>query len=145
MFSLNKIHDNAFGGIGNRYAHFIDPYHFLGRNALDEALWNSPKAKSNVSKKEDHYQIEIATPGFSKEEVAINLVDERLVIECTKTQPQDKVSSQIHQEYGHNQISRSFVLPKEVDKDGITSQYRNGLLTINLPVREATVRSITVG
>ena len=145
MFSLNKIHDNAFGGIGDRYAHYIDPHHFLGRNALDDALWNSKRAKSNVSSKDDHYKIEIATPGFSKEEVDVNLIGDRLVIECTKTELQDKVPTQILKEYGHNQINRTFILPKEVNPEGIKSRYHNGILTITLPKKAGQAKSIPVG
>jgi len=144
MFSLNKIHNNAFGGIGDRYAHYIDPHHFLGRNGLDDALWNSRKAKSNVTRADNQYHVEIAVPGFAREEIQVNLVGDHLVVECTKTEFQDVVPDQIHKEYGHNQISRTFLLPNEVDQDGIRCQHQNGVLGITLPIRNRKKKSVTV-
>ena len=140
MFSLNKIHDNAFGGIGDRYAHYIDPHHFLGRNAMDDALWSSKKARSNVKRTEN----EIAVPGFSKNEISVSVTNDRLVVECTKTELPDKVPAPIRKEYGHNQISRSFIIPKDVDQSGIKSKYHNGILTITLPVQKKQSKSVTV-
>ena len=145
MFSLNKIHDNAFGGIGDRYAHYIDPHHFLGRNALDDALWNSKKPRSNVKRTEDHYHIEVAVPGFSKDEISVNLIGDRLVVECTKTDFEDQVPAEIHKEYGYNQISRSFILPQDVNQEGISTKYHDGILDINLPItKKTTSKSVTV-
>ncbi len=135
MFNLRQVHDQAFGGIGDRYTRYIDPYHFLGRNAMDETLW-SAKPKSNIRQTPDEYHIEIAVPGFSREEIALNLFGDRLVVECTKPDPHDKVPAPIHQEYGYNQISRTFIIPPEVDQDRIKSKYRQGILHIALPLKK---------
>jgi len=135
MFTLRQIHDNAFGGIGDRYTRYIDPYHFLGRSALEDTLRTSHTPRSNVRQTKDHYHIEIAVPGFSRDEIQVNLSGDRLVVEGTKQNPQDKVNAPIHQEYGYNQVSRSFVLPTEVDKDKISSKYSQGILYIDLPLK----------
>ena len=136
MFTLRQIHDNAFGGIGDRYNRYFDPDHFLGRNAMDDALWSS--AKTNVRQSDDHYHIEIAVPGFSNDEIEVSLSGDRLMINCTKPDPQDKVPAQIHREYSYNQVSRTFLLPKDVDADRISSKYRQGILYIDLPLRPET-------
>jgi len=43
MFTTNKIHPGAFSRIGDRYNRFIDPHHFLSRNALDVSWIASKK------------------------------------------------------------------------------------------------------
>ena len=144
MFSLNKIHDNAFGGIGDRYTHYIDPHHFLGRNALDDVLWSGKSPKSNVKRTKDHYHIEVALPGFTKQEVSVNLVNDRLMVEGTKTEINDKLPVEIHREYGYDQICRSFVLPGNIDRDSISTRYHDGILEINLPVKKTLRKSISI-
>ena len=144
MFTTNKIHPGAFGRIGDRYSKFIDPYHFMGRNALDDSWMAKPKPRANLFKHEDEYQIKVAVPGFTKNEINIDLEGNLLTVECKKEDLGNNYPEAIRKEYGYNQISRRFVLPDNVKTEEVHTSCQNGVLTIVVPFEKDEVRTIKV-
>ncbi len=144
MFTTNKIHRGAFARIGDRYNRFIDPHHFLGRSALDDSWMTKGKPKANLFEHEDEYQIKVAVPGFTKNEINIYLEDNLLTVECKKEDLGNNYPKAIRMEYGYDQISRRFVLPDNAKTEEVHSSCQNGVLTIVVPFERDEVRAIKV-
>ena len=143
MFQVNRTHPGAFRRIGDRYSRFINPYHFLGRNAFEKS-WIAPL--TNVSQSEDAYLIELALPGFSKDNIQVNLEGDHLIVECQKDHgAPDKWPTAIRREYSYDQVREGFILPPNAKKDAISSNYENGVLSISIPYTTESPKTIEVG
>lgn len=124
--ALKKIHYGPFSRIGDRYATFINPYHFLGRDANADT-WIAP---TNASKNEKGYDLEIMIPGFSRDEISLTIDNHTLAVSAQKKETSDKkyIAKQIPSSYN----TRSFELPKNVDEDHILAKLENGILKIRI-------------
>jgi HSP20 family protein len=95
---------------------------------------------TNISETEQDYRVEMAVPGYSKEDFTINLEKDVLSI-STETKNMEKNDEQAEmnfrmREFGRRNFCRSFSIPEAVDKDSIKAEYLNGILTITLPKKE---------
>jgi HSP20 family protein len=107
------------------------------------------KPAANVSEDENKYNIELALPGFSKEEVSIKFEEEVLTVTAGH-QPKEDVKGPKYtwNEFGYkSKYERSFQLPETVDADNISAAFVNGILNISLPKKEvqpSAVKEITI-
>jgi len=99
---------------------------------------SSPAANVNETDKE--YQIELAIPGFKKDEVKINLENEVLSISAeSKTEKEEKTKKYTRKEFSYGSFSRSFQLPKAANADKIQAKYEDGLLKLDIPKKEEAI------
>jgi len=117
------------------------------RQSAETELTYKPAA--NVREDEINYTIELALPGFSKEEVSIKFEEEVLTVTAGH-QPKEDVKGPKYtwNEFGFkSKYERSFQLPETVDADNITAAFQNGILKISLPKKEvqpSKVKEITI-
>jgi HSP20 family protein len=85
-------------------------------------------------------------PDMSREEIDITLENGTLTIKGEKKVPGEVMEDRFHRiERRYGTFSRSFSLPQTVDGAKVAAEYRNGVLTIRLPLREdARPRQIKV-
>lgn len=67
-----------FHRIGNRYATMFDLDHFLGRSAFEDSWMTKPPR--NILEKENELEVQVAMPGFKKEDIKLELRDGYLYI-----------------------------------------------------------------
>jgi len=95
---------------------------------------------TNISENGQEYRVEMAVPGFGKEDFKINLEKDVLSIstemENTENQEEQTEMNYRMREFGRRNFCRSFSIPEAVDKDAIKAEYVNGILTIVLPKKE---------
>jgi HSP20 family protein len=94
---------------------------------------------TNISETDVEYRIEIAVPGFNKEDFRIELEKDVLSISTAKEEAHKEAAAETSfrmREFGRNSFCRSFSLPESVDKDSIKAEYLNGILMISLPKKE---------
>lgn len=84
------------------------------------------------------YTLKADLPGVAKEDIAINVNDGLLVLEGERKQPQTADNTYYHSEVIYGSFRRAFKLISDVNADGITAEYNNGVLTINIPKPEET-------
>ena len=95
----------------------------------------------NISENLSNFVIELAVPGFEKENFAIEIEKEVLKV-SSKIAPEQKSTDTdeniqfTRKEFNYNNFNRHFTLPKKVDVDGIKASYNNGILSISLPKSE---------
>jgi HSP20 family protein len=107
------------------------------------------KPAANVREDEKNYAIELALPGFSKDEISISFEDEVLTITAGR-QPKEDVKGPKYtwNEFGYkSKFERSFQLPETVNANNISASFENGILLVTLPKKEvqpATVKQIAI-
>lgn len=102
--------------------------------------------RANVVKTDTGYGIELAAPGFSREEFEMVVDDGRLTIELGTEDTKEYEDKLVHREYRFSNFKRSFSLPENTNVDGITARYEAGILYVDVPVEEksCTKRVINV-
>jgi HSP20 family protein len=85
-------------------------------------------------------------PDMTREDIDITVDNGTLTLKGEKkfaAEPKDDQYHRIERRYGA--FSRSFALPQTVDATRVSAEYKNGVLTVRLPVREeAKPRTIKV-
>jgi HSP20 family protein len=96
------------------------------------------KPAANVIENESGFVVELALPGFEKEEISMKLEKNLLTILAGREKNEsEKESSYSTQEFGKTgKFRRSFIIPETINTDGITAEYRNGILNVSLPKKE---------
>jgi len=125
-----SIKSGPFHRIGDTYGHFFNTEHFLGRSAFDKP-WLAPEPAANLGKNKVHYFIEVALPGYEKQEIDLALKDDILIVTAEKTE--DFKDEYLAREIHFDTIVRHFELDDEVDQENIEAKFENGLLRITLP------------
>lgn len=106
------------------------------------------KPAVNVKETENSFQIELIAPGFSKEDLHLQVHEGTLTLsgkhEGKKSDEQEKYT---FREFTFNSFRRSFTLPESVNEEAIEAKYENGILWVTLPKHEvvkASPKSIKV-
>lgn len=88
----------------------------------------------------DHYELEAELPGFSKEEIHVDIQDDCMTLSAAhkaqKDQKDDK-GRYIRRECLHTSMSRAFDV-SGVDTDHISASFADGVLRMRLPKKEAS-------
>lgn len=126
-----NISNRVFDRMGERYAPIIDPYHFLGRNALDWPSKRDNLPPVNLRKSDQLFILEIAVPGFSKADIEITVSDDLLRIRGEKGQQHSGVDAEIIlEEFTHDTFERSFRLAKGLGHEQINATLDAGILRL---------------
>ncbi len=108
------------------------------------------KPAANVREDEKNYSLELALPGFSKEEITIKFEEDVLTVTAGHQPKEDeKGPKYTWNEFGYkSKYERSFQLPETLDADNIGAKFDNGILLITLPKKEvqaSAVKEIAIG
>lgn len=98
----------------------------------------------NVLRDDAGYVLRFEVPGLEAEEISLQSQGQTLTISGKRGQ--DAAFGSLHRsERWAGEFQRSIELPRDLDPGGATAEYRRGVLTIRVPVREdALPRSIPV-
>ena len=120
-----------------------DPFRDFGF-ATPNNTWMPPVDIFQTSEHELVLKAEL--PDMSREDIDINIENFVLTIKGEKKLASDVKEEQFHHvERRYGSFARSFSLPQTVDPARVSAEYRNGVLTVKLPLRdEAKPRSIKV-
>ena len=85
-------------------------------------------------------------PDMTREDIDVTVENFVLTIKGEKKLASDVTEEQFHHiERRYGAFSRSFSLPRTVDSSKVAAEYKNGVLTVRLPLREeAKPRQIKV-
>ena len=92
----------------------------------------------DISETENGFEIRAELPGVSEEDVNVSVTDNRLTIKGEKRQEaetDEKNYRRVERRYGSFQ--RRFTLPKHIETDAIKAEFKDGVLTLEIPKAEA--------
>lgn len=97
----------------------------------------------NISESEGGYHIELSAPGFSKEEIDINVEENTLTVSGKHEEKKEETNKRYsRKEFGYQNFKRSFTLPELVNTDQIAAKFENGILTLDLPKKSEILKSV---
>ena len=97
----------------------------------------------NIIENENDFQIEVAAPGMSKEDFKVRLEnDNELVISLEKkNEDKHEKKNYLRREFSYASYKQAFIIPDEVEAEGINASMVDGVLKITLPKKEVTVKT----
>ncbi|GLR18148.1 Hsp20/alpha crystallin family protein [Portibacter lacus] len=96
---------------------------------------NQPAA--NIVELDEKFIISFATPGLEKENFTIKVDKNHLIVGAdVKNEVESEDGKFTRREFNYESFKRRFFLPKTVNKDQISAEYNNGILTISLDKKE---------
>jgi HSP20 family protein len=116
---------------------FLDE--FFNRNISNfignDAVFNQPAV--NVVETDDSFKLELAAPGFDKQDFSVNIENDLLTVSATReTKSEETKERYTRREFAVASFKRSFKLPKTVNQDAISAVYENGILSVTLDKKE---------
>ncbi len=109
---------------------------FFTKGISDQKIFHHAPAV-NISETENHFELNLAAPGLSKESFKLNLEKNVLTV-SSEIKSENKESNKriSRQEFNYASFSRSFTLPQTADMNNIEASYENGILSINIAKKE---------
>lgn len=99
----------------------------------------------DISEDKDNFYITAEMPGIPKENIKVNISDDGVLTISGEKKQEEKQEGRnfyrIERRYGT--FTRSFTLPDNVKRDGISARYENGVLYITLPKQEPAQPNVT--
>jgi HSP20 family protein len=92
----------------------------------------------NVINYEDKTTLQLAVPGFSKDDVTITLDQDTLTIECQK-EATDSTANYRLREFNYNGFKKAFKLPEDIDTANVKASFDLGILSIDLYKKEEAI------
>ena len=92
----------------------------------------------DVEETEDSFTLHIELPGVQAEDVDVSIEESVLTIAGSRDFYEDKQAEgfrRVERRFGT--FHRSVRLPDRVDPEGVTAQYKDGLLTVTVPKAES--------
>ena len=133
---------------------FSDPFGMMVSQGRDPLYGKHAKnlMKTDVRETEDTYELDVDLPGFTKDEVNVELKNGYLTIQAAKgldKDQTDKKGKYIRQERCAGACSRTFYVGEGVEPEDVTAKFENGILQLSIP-KEAKKQlprntSVTIG
>jgi HSP20 family protein len=121
LFDMDRVFENFFNDT-------VFPSHFN----------NSGQMRVDISENDREYILEAELPGVKKDEINLEVHDDRLTISVKKDEKaEEKKDNYLRRERRTSSMVRSFSI-ENIISDKITAKHENGILTLILPKKEET-------
>ena len=114
----------------------MDLFDEFERSVFGENGRRTPAFSTDIRDEGAHYLLQAELPGFSKEDIDLDVKDGILTISATHEQSEEqKKDNYICRERRYGSFKRSFNL-EGIQEDKICASYQNGVLELTLPKRQ---------
>jgi HSP20 family protein len=96
---------------------------------------NSYSPFFNVKENDKEFVLELIVPGKNNEDFEIE-IEKRLLSVSSTIEKEKSEHNYIIKEFDSSSFEKSFEIPYSIEIDKITSNYKNGILSITLPKRK---------
>lgn len=107
---------------------------------LFNQMWNDfdvemkHKPATNIVENEKEFRLEVILPGWTKEEVKVEIDKNLLKISGQIKEENEKIKEEfLRKEFKKHSFERAFTLPKEIDYQKIDAEHKDGILSIRIP------------
>ena len=115
----------------------FDPFRMMAD--MERSFFSQPAAstvsafRTDVSDEGDAFKLEAELPGFKKEDISIDIKDERLTISAErKLENEEQKTNFVKRERFYGSYKRSFGL-EGINSEAIEASYVDGVLSLRLP------------
>ena len=95
---------------------------------------------ANIMETETGFQIEMALPGVDKKDIRVEHDKGILTIRIEKSGENKEKEGYTRKEFDFSGASRTFRTGEKIDAENISARYENGVLTVQLPKKEAFLK-----
>ena len=101
----------------------------------------------DIFENKDSLVLEAELPGMNREDIELAIENNVITIGGSRHFEKKDEGDNYHRvECSYGSFTRSFTLPQTVTSEGITAEFKNGVLRVSLPKREETkAHKITIG
>lgn len=119
---------------------FEDFFHGFDLVSREGSIYNfSPRV--NVKESDTKIHVSAELPGMDIDDIDISLSKDILSIRGEKKEEKEsKEGNYYHMERSYGRFERHIALPGEVDADKIEANFKNGVLTVDLPKKGDTAK-----
>lgn len=115
------------------------PFHNLQK---DMDIGWSPRL--DVSETEKALEVVADLPGLEKKDISVSLEDDLLIIKGERKEEKESKEKLFHTiERSSGSFYRALRLPVEVEKDKIDANFKDGVLTLNLPKTKESKKKVS--
>lgn len=115
--------------------HFLNE--FFGDWEQEDTLRHSWAPAVDIHEDDDQYLVEAELPGMNKKDIHLSVKDNILTIKGERvSEKKDKKENCLRMERSYGSFQRSFRLPEQVKEDKINANFKEGVLTIQIPKTE---------
>ena len=105
----------------------------------DFPAWSGNGPAVDVREEENRYVVEAELPGMSEKDIEVKLDGSVLSISSKRQEEKEEErEGYLRRERRSSAFHRSFSLPTDVKSEAVDAEFKNGLLTIDLPKTEAS-------
>jgi len=115
--------------ITHLFDELFTPYHKQRRTA------STSRVAMNVLEFDESYELQLAAPGFSKENFKLEIEDHHLLVSLLKPEIEQK-GTYSRREFNYGSFTRKWELSDDIDQESIGASYVNGILTVTLRKKE---------
>jgi HSP20 family molecular chaperone IbpA len=129
----SSLFNEFFGGVDDVFKNYKTsvPYNVYQKHGADNQL------EATI--------IEVALAGYDKSNISVRAVGDELKIEVAKQEEiQNEYQTCLHKGISSRSIHLEYKLAGIYDKKNIESTFRNGLLSIKIPVSQEETTTITI-
>lgn len=94
--------------------------------------------RMNVEETDDAYTLSAELPGMSENDISVEVSGSRLTVSGEKKEEKNekKKGTCVYRERHYGRFERTIPLDDDINRDGITAEYKKGILTVILPKTE---------
>jgi HSP20 family protein len=129
---FNDLVDDIFKGF------LVRPVAYEGNGGRDVL----PRVKVDVAEKNGAYKVTAELPGVKKEDIQVSIDGSQVTLaaEVKREKEASQDERVLHTERVYGKVVRSFTLPQEVDESKAEAKFRDGVLELTLPKKQAAQR-----
>jgi HSP20 family protein len=95
---------------------------------------NTSMPAVNIKEDDKSFTLDLAVPGIDKKDLKIEINEDVITISSEhKEEKEEKTDDFKRREFSYTSFCRSFYLPENVNKEKIGANYKDGILTVELP------------
>lgn len=130
---------SSFGSLSRELEDMMERFFGDGVLSLPEAASFMPSA--NVAESNDQLEVTVDIPGMKPEDIDIQVDDGRLFVSGKREAEKEEKDKRYHRvERSYGEFRRVIPLACAVDRENVSANYKDGVLTIVLP-KTAEVQS----
>ena len=102
--------------------------------------------KTDVKETETGYELEMAVPGFKKEELGVSVENGYLTVTAERKETEGEQPKYLRREISRS-YTRSFYVGDYLTAESVKAKFENGLLVLNVPKEQAkpeTVKTVMI-
>jgi HSP20 family protein len=99
------------------------------------AGWMSPAI--DLYEKDGKYVVEAAIPGLKKDDINIEISDNRLTLTAKQQEEREEKNERYHyREVRRGGFARSIMFPQDINADQVDAEYKDGILRVSVPMEK---------